>query len=359
MKKQILIGAVKYGIGFGLLGYVIWRNWDDIAQRLQQPIQVWPLVLATSLCAVSILITFIRWYVLVRAQQLDITLTNALRLGLVGFFFSTYLPGSVGGDIVKAFAIAREQRRRTVAVATVIIDRLIGLWALFWLVAILGSIFWLADDPGLHDQPRLQWVLLAVLAVVAVSTLAYLSLFLLPRHQAHRLAGWLQTRVGGSAAEFWRAIWMYRDQWRSVLLAMGMSLVGHVGFVLTFYFSALVYLNASQIPTLTQHFLIVPIGMTIQAAVPIPGGVGIGEWGFGKLYYIIGMPEANGVFASFTQRMIYWVLAIVGYLVYLRMPTTMQATAKGTNQDQQPERTDAEPEPPAQVAIPEARLSDA
>jgi uncharacterized protein (TIRG00374 family) len=339
MKKSLLIGAAKYGIGFGLLGYVIWQNWDDIAQRMMQPIQILPLVLATSFCVVSILITFIRWYVLVRAQDLDITLTNAIRLGLVGFFFSTYLPGSVGGDVIKAFAIAREQKRRTVAVATVIIDRIVGLWALVWLVAILGSVFWLAGDPGLHDQPRLQLVLVAVLAVVAVSTLAYLSLFLLPRRYAHRLAAWLQRfpKIGNSLAEFWRALWMYRDQWRSVVVAMVLSLIGHVGFVLTFYYSAQVFVDPSQIPTVTQHFLIVPIGMTFQAVFPAPGGMGGGEWGFGKLYEMIGMPRANGVWGSFTQRMIFWVVAIVGYLVYLRMPVTATAAIEEAVAQAEPE----------------------
>lgn len=328
MKKRWLIGAAKYGIGFGLLGYVIWRNWAPdppalgLAEVLQRPVQVGPLTLAIVLCVVSILITFVRWYVLVRAQGLEITLTNALRLGLVGFFFSTYLPGSVGGDVVKAFAIARQQQRRTVAVSTVIIDRIVGLWGLFWLVVILGSVFWLSGDPGLRDQPRLQYVLLGAFGVVALTLLACLGLYLLPRPLSQRLAEKLQgiPKVGHSAAEFWRAIWMYRDQWRSVLLALGLSLVGHIGFVLTFYYSALVFQDAAEIPTLTQHFLFVPVGMTIQAIFPAPGGVGGGEWGFGTLYALIGKPAANGIIGSLTQRMIFWAVGIVGYLIYLRMP---------------------------------------
>jgi glycosyltransferase 2 family protein len=51
------------------------------------------------------------------------------------------LPGSVVGDVVKAAALARGQSRRTAAVATVIMDRLIALWALAWVVAVLGSVF--------------------------------------------------------------------------------------------------------------------------------------------------------------------------------------------------------------------------
>src|SRR5207302_6700127 len=108
-----------------------------------EPIHRDCLALAATLGLAAVLLTIIRWYYLVRAQGLPFTMTNALRLGLVGFYFSIFLPGSVGGDIVKAAFIARGQSRRTVAVATVILDRAIALWGLIWFVALLGAVFWL------------------------------------------------------------------------------------------------------------------------------------------------------------------------------------------------------------------------
>ncbi len=88
------------------------------------------------------LVTLVRWYFLVRALDLPFTLGGALRVGLLGIFYSTVLPGSVGGDIVKAAVLARGQSRRTAAVATVLMDRAIALWGLVWFVALLGGIFW-------------------------------------------------------------------------------------------------------------------------------------------------------------------------------------------------------------------------
>ena len=84
-----------------------------------------------------------RWFLLVRAQNLPFTLTNAMRLGMVGNYFNTLLPGAVGGDVIKAVFLAREQSRRAVAIATIILDRIIGLCGLVWVVAVLGSLFWL------------------------------------------------------------------------------------------------------------------------------------------------------------------------------------------------------------------------
>src|SRR5262245_34179794 len=132
--KQFLVNFCKYGLGLGLLVWVISKNWNGLAEALSRPLQITPLLLAILVYLSAVLLTFVRWYVLVRAQDLPFTLFNAVRLGLVGVSMSTLLPGSIGGDIFKAAFIAREQSRRTVAVSTVLIDRVIGLLGLIWLV---------------------------------------------------------------------------------------------------------------------------------------------------------------------------------------------------------------------------------
>src|SRR5205823_12524140 len=122
--------------------------------------------------------------------------------------------------------------------------------------------------------------------IIGCSLVVCLVLAVLPARRARRFAMRLNRipKVGHAAAEFWRAIWMYRRRPRSVLLALLLGLIGHVGFVLTFYFSARTLWDADQIPSLREHFLIVPVGMVIQAAPLFPGGAGIAELGFGWLY---------------------------------------------------------------------------
>lgn len=345
MKKQHFLDALKYGVGLLLLGWVIWRYWapaegPGLAAALTQPLHLLPFLLAAVLCSVSVLLTFVRWYVLVRAQQLPFTLGNACRLGLIGYFLSTFLPGSVGGDVIKAAFLAREQQRRTVAVATVLIDRALGLWGLFWLVALLGGAFWLAGNETFLAQPYLRSVVVSAWAVVGAGLLLCLVLVVLPQRRADRFAGRLSRipRVGGAAAEFWRAIWMYRCQRRWVALALAIALIAHLGFVLTFHFAArTVQLPDAPVgpPTLTEHFVVVPIGMVVQAIPSTPGGIGVGEAFYGWLYEQLKRPGVAGVFGSLAQRVITWILGFIGYLVYLRMkpalrPLPRQAAAEPT-----------------------------
>jgi uncharacterized protein (TIRG00374 family) len=335
VNRKLFWNLFKYMLAFGLLGYVVWSNWQpDSEQGLAQvwnkhlvrgePINGGWLALAGALLAASLALTLVRWYVLVHAQGLPFTLRNAFRLGLVGFFFNTFLPGSVGGDLVKAAGLARSQRRRTVAVATVIMDRVIALWGLIWFVALLGGAFWalgLLDSPASAVSRR---IVVFAAVIVALSAAVWLLLGLLPAWRAERFAGRLAKlpRVGASAAEFWRAVWMYRCQQRSVALALVLSWIGQVGFVFVFYCCVRTLWDPAtgSIPTVAEHFLLVPIGLVIQAAPLFPGGAGIGEAGFGGLYTWFGCAAAIAVLGSLVQRVLFWMIGLAGYLIYLRMP---------------------------------------
>jgi uncharacterized protein (TIRG00374 family) len=322
------------------LAYV-WRR--HVIER--EPIHWGFLGLAFLIGLAAIVLTFLRWYVLVRAQDLPFTIPDALRLGFIGFFFNSVMPGSVGGDIIKAAFLAREKRdRKTVAVATVIMDRAIALWALVWFVAISGAIFWASGMLEGQGAARSLFIVKTAGIIVAVSFTAWMLLGLLPAWRAEKFAGRLSRvpKAGHTLAEFWRSVWMYRCRQASVAATMLISWIGHVGFVLFFYFSVLVLWDAKdpaqRIPTLAQHFLLVPIGLVIQAAPLFPGGAGIGELGFGVLYKWLGASVACGVLGSLICRVIQWILGIFGYFVYRHLRTDLPvAESNGGNQMPSPE----------------------
>lgn len=329
MNSAHIKALLKYSLGLGLLAYVIIRNWEPsngspgLAGALARPIQLVPLILAALALLASSLLTFVRWYVLVRAQDLPFTLSNSIRIGMIGFFFNTFLPGSIGGDLVKAVAIARTQSRRAVAVSTVLVDRAVGLWGLVWLVALLGGTFWLANDPVLAASAGLRTIVRSAWLIGGVTVGAWILLGVLPERRSQRFARRLTRlpKVGHAFAEFWRAVWLYRTQPRAIVIAMLLSLISQTGNVFSFHYAAQVFVDPADVdrlPTLTEDLLIVPVGMVIQAVFPAPGGVGGSEYGFGKLFALLGRPEAYGILASLAQRALGWVIGLLGYLFYLR-----------------------------------------
>jgi uncharacterized membrane protein YbhN (UPF0104 family) len=340
VNKRLIVALSKYLLAFGLLAWVVSKIWapengpglKDIWQKhfvQGEPIRWDFLLLGTAIYIGSVLLTLMRWYLLVRAQDLPFTKANALRLGMIGQFFNAFMPGSVGGDVIRAAYLARSQDRRTVAVATVLMDRAIALWGLIWFVALLGGAFWAAGMlDGSAEGPAKTIVRIAGIIVVATS-LVWIALGYLPPRRAEIFAGRLSRipKVGATLAELWRAVWIYRLRPRAIALTLLLSWVGHVGFVTSFYcFARTLWDGSNAMPTLTEHFLLVPIGLVIQAAPLFPGGIGIGELGFGGLYKLFAGPGAMmiGVLGSFVMRVVNLVLGLAGLVVYLRMRTDLR-----------------------------------
>jgi uncharacterized membrane protein YbhN (UPF0104 family) len=324
---------LKYGLGLGLLAWVIYKYWDiqspegesvGLSTVFEKRLHWQFLILAFVISLASLLLTFLRWFFLVRAQDLPFSLVSALRLGMVGNYFNTFLPGGVGGDIVKAAFVAREQNRRTVAVATIIVDRIIGLCGLVWLVALVGGIFWLTGTlwevtPTQDAAAILESIFLGALGLTTGMFGFWFVIGFLSDERSQRLSAALRRipKVGGMAGELWRACWLYRRRGWSIATALALSMVGHFGFVLVFYCGART-LN-DQIPTLEAHLLIIPVGMIVEVGIPTPGGIGGGEFVFGTLYKILGYSFAAGVLGRLMRRCVDWILGLTGYLIYLRM----------------------------------------
>ncbi len=110
------------------------RGWREGPPRLWATlVQIEPkaFVGSIALMGVSIVLGVIRWRTVLRVQGLHLPLGRAFEITLVAQFFNSFLLGSTGGDLMKAYYAARETRhRKTEAVVTVFVDRLVGLWSM-------------------------------------------------------------------------------------------------------------------------------------------------------------------------------------------------------------------------------------
>src|SRR5262245_50011188 len=123
-RRRVAIGVAKFTLAFGILAVLFYRlRGQDVFTRLVNEPKNWGALLAAQfLVLAAISLNYVRWYVLVRALELDFRLGDAFRLGSIGMLINQILPaGSVGGDLLKAVFIAREQPgKRTEAVASVL-----------------------------------------------------------------------------------------------------------------------------------------------------------------------------------------------------------------------------------------------
>ena len=72
--------------------------------------------------------TLIRWRLLVLALGGKLSLSDAMRLGFIGFMFNLSPVGIIGGDAIKVYLLAKKNHTSVDdATAGVVIDRVIGL----------------------------------------------------------------------------------------------------------------------------------------------------------------------------------------------------------------------------------------
>jgi hypothetical protein len=105
------------------------------------------IIAALALFPITILITSVRWHELLRALDIHLQLKRTFVLNMVGMFYNTIMPtGSTGGDVFKAYYVARQTHHRTRAVMSVLVDRAIGLVALIILGGTMAALQ--RHDPG-------------------------------------------------------------------------------------------------------------------------------------------------------------------------------------------------------------------
>ena len=122
----------------------------------------------------TIFIGVIRWRLVLAVQGLHLSLGRATGISLVAHFFNSFLLGSTGGDLLKAyFAAAETAHKKAEAVTTVVVDRLLGLFAMLLFVSLMA----LANWNLVMSQQRFMAVMLFVLGMLFVSGLVVVLSF--------------------------------------------------------------------------------------------------------------------------------------------------------------------------------------
>jgi uncharacterized protein (TIRG00374 family) len=166
--KSAATRIARIAVAGGLTAYILWKSHPRDVLAAAAGADWRPLVVAVVLVLVDRVLMAYRWIVLL--YTLDPAdrppLADIMRIFFVSTFLGTFLP-SVGGDAVRAYAITNLKVRGGDAVASVFMDRMLGIASLF-LMALAGLT--LARDLAGN------WVIVASLAVAAAACLVTLLL---------------------------------------------------------------------------------------------------------------------------------------------------------------------------------------
>ena len=307
-----LVSAGKIVIVAAILGYLVYQNQDpiyDLWVRKKDPVY---LAVSFFMMLTAVCLSFGRWFLLVRALEIRFTLTEAFRFGFVGYLFNFVGPSAVGGDVLKAVLLARNQtERRAEAVATILLDRVLGVYALL-LVATPAIL--LSGATELDIVGPFLWIVVAA----ALGSTCGGCLLMLPGRYSQGLTSRLARLpwVGPLIGRVTIAIDMYRKRMPMLLLAIFISIVSHIGLALTVRFADLAVYPKN--PTLFEHLIISPLS-SIAAAAPLPGGMGTFELAMDSLFAHIPsvpMEKGQGLAVAVIYRLVTVGVAMLGVVFY-------------------------------------------
>lgn len=270
------------------------------------------------------LIFVLRWLVLLRAQNVRVSYWPALKLHLLGMFYNNCLPGSVGGDVLRAWYVTMHTDKKIEAAMSVFVDRVVGLVCT---VAIIFLSYWFIPASGsgaeLQFGADFNFTSMAIKTLIVLAgTVLLAAVVLVVMYYSKKLRPVL-FKYGLIFAIRWKfwlsriitAVKLYCCKPFTLLLAIVLSFLCQVIPVYGLY---MVGKNLGIEAHIKYYYIFFPLSWII-GIIPISvGGAGVMELGlkglFGKVAQVT---ETQGLILALVQRLTWLLFSIPGVIIHI------------------------------------------
>jgi uncharacterized membrane protein YbhN (UPF0104 family) len=321
MLKNTFINLIKILIAFLLIYWLINSGKLDFKLLQQLHDHKISVLIAMILSILNFIIISYRWETILSSRsQIRLPLLGLLKITWIGQFFSSVLPGSVSGDLVKILYVQKFDKKfsKTFIFATILIDRVMGLSGLILLVGTSSLIFQkkiLSGSPAM--VPLLNFNYLLMISVIA----SFIIFFFYHNFIRKILIGLTSF---GAVKQLQKIILLWDDLVfikKQMLKAVALSIL--VQFIGVIIFWSLIHPFVGDNMNFIQALAFIPIGLMTLALPIAPGGLGVGHAIFQKLFELASIPNGASLFnLYFVITLIVNVLGVIPYL--------MTKTKKGT-----------------------------
>ncbi|MEJ2744590.1 MAG: lysylphosphatidylglycerol synthase transmembrane domain-containing protein [bacterium] len=308
--KNRLIALCKIGLAAGIVIFIVYKKVDlhELAGRLRD-VNVGSILVCWIIYGLLWFVSAWRWRILVSVQGIVVHYFNALRYCFIGLFFNNVMLGSIGGDVLKAYYLARGSPGKTEsAFISVIADRTVGSLTFFGLgfVGIALNI----RNPRLHGA---SWLMFALFCATCC------ALALLYRKNTLKKIPFAQKildrfPIGENVRRLYQALYTYRTCPSALFKAMLVSSALQLFTIAIFYWIAK---ELGMAALAYRHLLLlVPLIGTVCALPITPSGWGTGEIAYCSLFGALGIPADQALALDLVIRamMISW--SILGGVLY-------------------------------------------
>jgi len=302
MRRTLLLLA-KAATSVLLLYFSLrWVNANTFAGRLSRFDPSW-IALALFLLTIQVAFLAVRWRTIAAACGASLAFTPALQLSFIATFFNQVLPSTVGGDGVRIWLFARKGAGWARATYSVLIDRIVGVFALAMIVtACLPWTFELVRDP----------IARAVLLIIGFGAVLGTSVFIMiGTHFRQIFDRWALTRHLSAASRVAAALC---GSLRSMSVILTCSIAVHFLTIAAAW--CCIKAIAAPVTFLQVLFLMPPV--LLISTIPISiAGWGVRESSMIAAFAFAGLAQSDGLTLSILYGATSFVVGVIGGIVWI------------------------------------------
>jgi uncharacterized protein (TIRG00374 family) len=310
--KSVLVTIAKAALALGLLYWLYQKGVLDlkVLKRLFSPMLM---LAAMGALLINFYLATWRWQKLLQVQKLYLTRWDCLKLNLVGLFFNYVMPGGVGGDVVKAFYIVKDNpSNRMGAGISVLLDRVVGLYAML-LLAISSLLF---NFEQVRANTQLKLITQSLVGIFVIFTFGLVLAF----SEKFRNWGWQawlsKFSLGPKLASAYEAVFSYSHNLGVIAWSIVLSLLAQIAAIGLLWWLG-VNLGFSEVP-LATYFSVVPLGFMVTAVPISPAGVGVGQMAFFFLFNLfLGRESQVGPSVITAYQVLNFLLGLSGVWIFI------------------------------------------
>ena len=300
--KKVPSLFLKASASLALLGLLFYRTDGGELKRLVASID-WRFLAGGLACVTAgLVLSSYKWQRILRVDGIRCSLSELVKLYLIGTFFNNFLPTSIGGDAVRAYYVSRDFGNPAAAVSSILTERVSGLAVLILLPVV-------AFYPSAVFIPSgLTGILTGSLALVVLLAGA----FMLP--VVRRSCGkFLPLKVGIEVERIAGAIGRYLSDIRTLSVIIFCSVLFNVLVVLSAWMVAgAIGLDLRMIDLM----VVVPL-IVLLTLIPVSlNGLGLREGGFIYFMSDLGVKNAEALSFSLLHYLLILVLSSVGGILF-------------------------------------------
>ncbi len=316
MRKKRIINLLKLIISLILLTYfilfIILPEWPKIIKYFKD-IYYFYFIIVILIILPLVLVSCLKWQLLLKSKNLNIPLLKLVQLYLVGNFFNNIIPlGFLGGDFIRIYETSKLTKNTADSLAAVFMERIMGIIALMFFA--IFSIF-------LKFEFFLKNIIVLIITICIILVLIIFLWMIFSPKMLNLIKSVIKTnilrKIFAKLDEWVTAINRYKNEKQVIFYSLIYSVIYNLLAILNVYFS---FLTFNFQPNFLDVFVIVPLTLLIVLSAPITSaGLGLFENANVYLFSLVGVMSSKSALVSLLLRAKIILLGLIGGVIYFFM----------------------------------------